>query len=127
MQSQSKHQQQEQTQQWSTFEIMKGPSGGIVEKAINLILEAVDVATIEAEDADHFAGNLHENVKGHFIHAKNSKNFKFNKRAMEEILENFYKEKAFKLSQQERFDALVLALKEANLQAIAHEIEETID
>ena len=117
-------QQHEQTQQMSTFERMKGPSGGFVEKAINLILEAVQVARIQQQDAEVFAGKLHESVGGHFIHAKNSSNYKFDERAMEEILTKFYDVKAFELSPPERFDSLLFALKEANLPAIAHEIKE---
>jgi hypothetical protein len=57
-------------------------------------------------------------VRGHFLHAKDSANYKFDKRAMEGILTDIYNENAFNLSQQERF-------KEVNLPAISHEIEET--
>jgi hypothetical protein len=65
---------------------------------------------------------LDHKVMGSFIHASNERNFQYNSRAMEEILADFYKEKAFSLKPQETVDVIVGALKEAELVYLAHEI-----
>ena len=106
----------------SILERFKGPSGGIVEKAIHIILGAVRTGAIVQEDAKKFAGGLDPKVMGSFIHASNERNFQYNNRAMEEILADFYKEKAFSLEPQDTVAAIVEALQEAGLAYVAHEI-----
>ena len=59
---------------------------------------------------------------GSFIHASNERNFQYNDRAMEEILADFYKQKAYSMKPQETFAAIVGALQEAGLAYVAHEI-----
>ena len=106
----------------SNLKRLKGPNGGIVEKAINIILGAVRTGAIVQQDAKKFAGGLDQKVMGSFIHASNERNFQYNVRAMEEILADFYKEKAFSLDPQETVAMIVGALKEAELAYLAHEI-----
>ena len=108
----------------STCDSFKGPSRGTVEKAVNLILEAVRKAEIVEKDAPDFTGMLHPNVKGRYIHALNEKDFKFDERAMREILRNFYKQKAYSLTPTQTVDALVKGLKEAGLEYLAYEMEQ---
>ena len=103
--------------------MLKGPSGGIVEKAVNIILGAVRTGAMVQEDAKKFAGGLDQKVMGFFIHAENERNFQYNDRAMEKILEDFYKVKAYSLEAQDTVAAIVGALKEAGLAFLAHEIE----
>ena len=102
---------------------LKGPSGGIVEKAIDILLEAVRTGTMVQQDAKKFAGGLDQKVMGRYIHNENKGNFQYNDRAMEKILEDFYKVKAYSLEAQDTVAAIVGALKEAGLAFLAHEIE----
>ena len=108
----------------SILERLKGPSGGIVDKAIIIILGEVRTGAIVQQDAKKFAGGLDPKVMGSFIHSSNTTNFQYNDRAMEEILEGFYKEKAFSLKPQETVDVIVKALIETGLSYLAHKIVE---
>ena len=105
-------------------EMVKGPNGGILEKATNIILDAVRKGDVVQQDAKQFAGGLDPEVMGRFIHKSNERNFQFDDRAMQEILTNFYKVKAFSLEPRETIDAIVRALQEAGLPYLAHEIEQ---
>lgn len=107
--------------QTSRFEKMKGPSGGHVEKAINCILEAVRVGNITRRDALEFAEGLHPKVRGLFIHAEHKE---FGERAMRDIFSDFFDVAGYKLSKEDKFDAILKALKGIDKPPIVYEIEQ---
>jgi hypothetical protein len=101
----------------------KANQGCSVEKAIDIILQAVREGKIVKPQAEDFAGMLNKVVKGSYIHTANQGNFQFGERAMREIFTNFEKEEAYKLSAEDKVKAIVKALQDARLGYIAHQIE----
>ena len=69
--------QQAQSSPRTNFEKMRGHAGSLVDRAINLILEAVNVGNFLENEAKDFAGKFHENAGGRFIHTSSQGNFKF--------------------------------------------------
>ena len=91
-------------------------------QATNIILDAVRTGDIVQQEAQQFAGGLDPEVMGKFTHKSNTSNFQFDERAMQEILKNFHKVKAFSMEPRETIDVIVSALQEAGLPNIGHEI-----
>ena len=110
--------QQAQSSPRTNFEKMRGHAG-----SLNLILEAVNVGNFLENEAKDFAGKFHENAGGRFIHASSQGNFKFDEWAMKDIFTDFYKVKAYSLSESDGVNVLLMAIKETNPKALAYEIE----
>merc|ERR1711892_1394673 len=109
----------------SKFRELKA-KGKDVEKAVNIIRDAVTKLDITKGDAMEFAEELHPDVKGIFIQDQDQKN-QFGPREMSKILGDFFNKKAYSLSSKDIVDELVRALRGAdNIEAgdrIAKEIE----
>ena len=97
--------------------------GADIESACKIIIEAVNNGDIRERHAKKFTEELHEAVKGSFIHASDQRNFEFDRFAMETILGDFYIKKAYSLSQAEIFHEITRALRESDQSQIAAEIE----
>ena len=60
------------------------------ERAVNLLLEAVDNGQIDVDQGETIGCKLHPSVGGEFKHNRNERNFKWNRRAMRKIISSFY-------------------------------------
>ena len=65
-------------------------SEGLGDHVYSAVLDAVDSGEISQIAARDIAKQLHPKVGGSFIHASMERNFTFNRRAMREILSNWY-------------------------------------
>jgi len=97
--------------------------GTDVERAIEEILEGVENAIIHGGNAETLAEELHSAVKGDLIHASRENSYKFGKQVMKDvILGNYYNKVACKLPSKQIVDAIITALREADLESIADKI-----
>ena len=89
------------------------------------LLDAVDYGDIRQTAARDLAIQLHPKVGGTFIHASTDKNFIFDRRAMREILSNWYQT----LVPEDPKKDLIRALRhdDVRLPALAHKLETLSD
>ena len=91
------------------------------ESVYTTLLDAVDCGEIRQIAARDLAKQLHPKVGGAFIHASTDRNFTFDRRAMREILSNWYQT----CVPEDPKNDLIRALRHEDIQllALAHKLE----
>lgn len=82
------------------------------------------VGNLTKKAVEDFAGDIHPEVRGNFIHAQGEVNFEFGKRSMCIILSDWYQQIGHTLLKQVAIEQLASALENTEMTALAFKLRQ---
>ena len=101
----------------SSFEELVG------EDISEFILKQVAEGRFKLREVEEFAGYLHKEVRGSFVHAQRRPSFEFGRYAIQSVLEEWYETVAYKMNKHEAINELIECLEKTRKRSMAFNLK----